>query len=56
MKILSQEINVKGNSYDVMEAYLDYKKKHLEINKKENESIFDDYRDIDQEEIGNIYE
>ena len=49
LKILSEELNVKGIVYDVIEAYMKYKNEHLKINKEEYESKFNDYRDIDEE-------
>ena len=50
LKCKSEEWNEKGIVYDIVEAHLDYKNKHLEIIKKEYESNFNDYRDIDEEE------
>ena len=49
-RILSKELGVKGNIYDIIEEYLRYKKKHYEIFEKEYESQFNDYRDEDVEE------
>ena len=49
-RILSKELGVKGNIYDIIEEYLRYKKKHYEIFEKEYEDQFDDYRDEDVEE------
>ena len=43
-------MNVKGNIYDIIEAYLEYKNTHLDIVKKEYESNFTDYRDEDKDE------
>ena len=40
---------VKGNTYEIFEEYLKYKKKHCEIFEKEYEDQFDDYRDEDEE-------
>ena len=51
LKILSEELNVRGNVYDIIEAYMKYKNLHLKINKEEHESNFNDYRDIDEEEM-----
>ena len=45
-RILSKELGVKGNIYDIIEEYLRYKKKHFKI--FENE--YGDYRDEDEEE------
>ena len=35
VKIISEELNVKGNIYDIIKAYLNYKNKHFEIFEKE---------------------
>ena len=43
-RILSKELGVKGNIYDIIEEYLRHKKKHYEIFEKEYESQFNDYR------------
>ena len=52
VKILSKELGVKGNIYDIIEEYLRYKKKHYEKFEKEYESQFIDYRDenVDEKE------
>ena len=39
--------------YDIIEAYMKYKDHHLKIIKKVYESKFNDYRDIDEEEMNN---
>ena len=52
-KILSEELNVKGNVYDINEAYMQFKNHHFKIIKKVYESKFNDYRDIDEEEKNN---
>ena len=39
--------------YEIIEAYMKYKNEHLKIIKEEYESKFDDYRDIDEEEVNN---
>ena len=49
-RILSRELGVKGNIYDIIEENLRYKKKHYEIFEKEYESQFNDYRDENEEE------
>ena len=49
LKIISQELYVKGNIYDIIEAYLNYKNKHFKIYEKEYENQFNDYRDEDEE-------
>ena len=48
--IVSEELNVRGNIYDIIEAYLNYKNKHFRLIEKEYESKFDDYRNEDAEE------
>ena len=50
-RILSKELGVKGNIYDIIEEYLRYKKKYSDIFEKEYESQFNDYRDEDEEEM-----
>ena len=52
-KILSDELNVKGNVYDIIEAYMKYKNEHLKIIKKGYESKFNDCRDINEKEMNN---
>ena len=47
LKIISEELNVKGNVYDIIEAYLNYKNKHLNIYENEYENQFNDFRDED---------
>ena len=51
-RILSKELGVKGNIYDIIEEYLRYKKKYYDIYEKEYESQFNDYRDegVDEKE------
>ena len=53
LKMLSEEIDVKGFIFDNTEAYLYYKNKHLESFEKENESKFNEYRIIDVDEMQN---
>ena len=43
-------MNVKGGIYDFIEAYLNYKNKHLKIFENEYENHFNDYRDFILEE------
>ena len=50
MKIINKELAVKGTVYDTIEAYMEYKNKHLKIFEKEYENQFDDYRDENLEE------
>ena len=35
LKIISEELNVKGNVYDVIEGYMKYKSKHFKVMEKE---------------------
>ena len=49
-RILSKELCVKGNIYDIIEVYLRYKKKYYDIYEKEYENQFSDYRDEDEDE------
>ena len=51
LKIISKELKVEGNVYDII-GYMKYKNKHLKNVKEEYESKFADYRDIDEEERG----
>ena len=48
-KVISKELCVKGNTYEIFEECLKYKKKHYEIFKREYEDQFDDYRDEDED-------
>ena len=50
LKIISEESNVKGNIYDIIEAYLNYMKKNFKIFEKEYENQFKGYRDEDVKE------
>ena len=50
LKIINEELAVKGTIYDTVEAYMEYKNKHFKIFEKEYEDKFDDYRDEDVEE------
>ena len=50
LKIISEDLKVKGNIHDEIETYLKYKNKHFEIFEKEYENQFIDYRDEDVEE------
>ena len=51
LKILSEELNVKRNVYDIIEAYMNYKNHHLKFIKEEYESKLNDYRDLDENEM-----
>ena len=35
LKIIPEELNVKGNFYDIIESYLEYKNKHFKTYEKE---------------------
>ena len=45
LEIISKELCVKGNDYDNIEAYMEYKKKNLKIFEKEYKDQLNDYRD-----------
>ena len=47
LKIISEELNVRGNIYDFIEAYLKFKYKKLKIYEKDYEIKFNDYTDED---------
>ena len=49
-KIISKELAVKGNIYDIIEEYLRYKKKHYEKFEKDYENQFNVYRDENEED------
>ena len=48
--IISEELNVKANIHDNIEAYLNCKDKHFGIFEKEYENQYNDNRDEDVEE------
>ena len=52
LEIINKELAVKGNVYDTIEAYIEYKNKYFKIFEKEYESQFNDYRDenVDEKE------
>ena len=50
LKIISEELNVKGNVYDKIKASKNYKNKHLKFFEKKHENQFSDYRDENVEE------
>ena len=54
LKVLSEELIVKGNVYDVIESYIKYKNDHLKIIMRKYENQFNDYRDKDEEEMEKI--
>ena len=49
LKIINEELAVKGTVYDTIEKYMEYKNKHFKIFEKEYEDQFDEYRDEDIE-------
>ena len=53
LKIISEELNFKGNIYDIIEAYLKHKNKHFKIYEKENKNQYNEYRDGDEQENEN---
>ena len=44
LEIISKDLCVKGNDYDIIEAHMEYKNKHFKIFEKEYEDQFNDYR------------
>ena len=50
LKTIKKELTVKGTVCDTIEAYMEYKNKHIKIFQKEHESQFNDYRDEDVDE------
>ena len=42
-KIISKELCVNGNDYDIIDAYMEYKNKHFKVFEKEYEGQFNDY-------------
>ena len=52
LKIISKDLCVKGNDYDIIEAYMEYKNKQFKIFEKQYENQFNDYRheNIDEKE------
>ena len=49
LKIISEELNVKGITYDIIEACLNYENKHFKIFEEEYENQFNEYREEDVE-------
>ena len=45
LKNISEELDVKGNVYDIVEGYMNYKNEHLKNFANEYENQFNDYRD-----------
>ena len=57
LKILSKDLNVTGNVYDKIEAYMKFKNDRLKKTKDEyDESKFNDFRDIDESEMNIHFE
>ena len=54
LKIMSEESNVKGKLYDIIEAYLNFENKNFKFFKKDYENQFRDYRDEDEEKKENF--
>ena len=52
LKIISEELNVRGNIYEFTETYLNYKNKQFKIYEIEYENQFNVYRDEDLERKG----
>ena len=50
LKIISEELCVKRNDYDIIEAYMEYKNKHFKVFEKEYEDQFNDFRDENVED------
>ena len=50
LKIINEELAVKGTVYDTIKAYMEYKNKHFKIFEKEYESQFEDYRHENEDE------
>ena len=50
LKTISKKLCVKGNDYDIIEAYMEYKTKQIKIFEKEYEEQFNDYRDENVED------
>ena len=52
LNIISKELNVEGNTYEKIEAYMNYKNEHFKIFEKEYEDQFDDHRkeNVDEKE------
>ena len=52
LNIISKELNVEGNTYEKIEAYMIYKNEHFKVFEKEYEDQFVDYRkeNVDEKE------
>ena len=49
-KLISKELNVNGNIYEILEKYFKFLNKYEKQFANEFDSKYDDYGDIDQEE------
>ena len=54
LKILSEELNSKGDIYDFVEEYLNYQNTQLEIIEKEYEIFFIEYKIINEDKMEKI--
>ena len=50
LKIISEELNVRGSIYDIIEAYLENENKYLKFSQRKFESKFNEYGDENVEE------
>ena len=48
--IVSKELNVDGNTCDILQKYFEFLNKYEKQYAKDFQSKYDDYRDIDQKE------
>ena len=48
--IVSKELNVNGNEYEILEKYFEFLNEHEKQNAEEFDSKYDDYRDINEKE------
>ena len=51
LKMLSRKSKVEGNVYDIIEAYMNYENNPIKFIKEENECKFNNYRDIEEDEM-----
>ena len=52
LNIISKDLNVGGNTYEKIEAFINYKNEHIKVYEKEYDDQFDDYRkeNVDEKE------
>ena len=50
LNIISKQLKIEGNTYEKIETYMKYKKKHFRVFGKEHEDQFNDYRNENTEE------